>query len=141
MKPLFTDLDQEVRASAELEKTLIEEGYLCTLDSDDDRNRQCALEYVQELLTRWQAEEVINLGRQEEEKCTSDPIIIPFGSYRLRVHHKDAGEKKIVSCEAKELWKGYRDSIIHRCFFARFQKLFSDIDILCLFDKRVPITR
>lgn len=106
MKPLFTDLDQEIRASAELEKTLIEEGYLSTPNSDDDHNRQCALEYVQELLTRWQAEEVINIDGQEEHQRTSDPIIIPFGSYRLRVHHKDAGEKKIVWGKAEEQQKG-----------------------------------
>ncbi|CAJ1940595.1 unnamed protein product [Cylindrotheca closterium] len=108
MKPLYTNLEQEIGKSAELEKLLIANGSMCTCASDDERNRRTALETLEMLATKWVREQhqndtTMNGGRKEEEEhAVVNPTIITFGSYSLRVHRQE-----------------------------------SDIDALCLFDKRI----
>ncbi|KAL3938671.1 MAG: hypothetical protein SGBAC_006462 [Bacillariaceae sp.] len=93
MKPLFTDLEQELSKSTELEKLLIGNGSICTCMSDDERDRRTALETLEKLATTWVRErqnENATLEGEKQDRPVANPTIVTFGSYALRVHRRDS---------------------------------------------------
>lgn len=138
MKPLYTNLEQELSKSAELEKLLIENGSICTCTSDDERDRRTALETLETLATTWVRErqnENATLGEKQDHPV-ANPTIITFGSYALRVHRRDSDIDALCL---------FDKSITREMFFSEFVDFLSQdsqiSDLLAIESAFTPVVK